>query len=246
MAKGEDEIMADFNSSVPVRTETTGAEAYGLISKIADANTPTQQLAVNADGAASVVVRDVDIPAQTSDLKVTLDGEKVVLGASTENIGKVDVVSQPARSHTTDSIKIGDGADFLAINPDGSLNVAIVQPLSGGEVHDFNTGSTIAPAATSNHDYTVTSGKTLKLFQVFFSGSGKVKVELQVETGVGSGVFNTRAVGFFDGASPGSGTGEFRFHQPIEVPGGYRVRVIRTNRANQSQDLYSTIIGEEI
>lgn len=331
--------MSDFNSSVPVRTETTGPEAYGLIAKLADAGTPSQQLAINADGAASIVVKDIAITAQTNDLKVTLDGEAVVLGAGDANIGDVDVVSQPARthatdsmkvgdgteflsitaegqaevavtaalpagtnnigdvdvltepataadaaalpavlkvvagydgaavrpiatdasgniqadiltqparSHSTDSMKVGDGTDFLAVNVDGSINVAIVQGLSGGEVHNYNTAAAIAGAATSNHDYIVTAAKTLKLFQVLFAASGKMKAELQVETGVATNTFNTLAVGFFDGASPNGGTGEFNLRQPIEVAAGVRVRVIRTNRANQSQDLYSTFIGDEV
>ncbi len=43
--------MADFNSSLPVRTESPG----DIISKIADATTPTQQLAINATGQALVL-----------------------------------------------------------------------------------------------------------------------------------------------------------------------------------------------
>lgn len=36
---------------------------------------------------------------------------------------QIDVLTQPARSHATDSMKIGDGTDFLAVNADGSINV---------------------------------------------------------------------------------------------------------------------------
>lgn len=219
--------MADFDSSLPIRTESDG----DVVAKIADGNTPSQKLGIDASGRITANINDISAGTQTNDVKVTLDGEAVVLGAGTAEIGKA---------------RITDGVDELLINPDGSINVAIVQALSGGEVHNYNTAAAVAAAGTSNHDYTVTAAKTLKLFQVLFSASGKMKAELRVETGVATNAFNTRAVGFFDGASPNGGTGEFNLKQPIEVAAGVRVRLIRTNRSNQAQDLYSTIIGEEV
>lgn len=68
------------------------------------------------------------------DAKITLDGEAVVLGAGAANIGDVDVLTQPARSHTTDSIRIGDGTDLALVTAAGALVVdgsGVTQPVSG-------------------------------------------------------------------------------------------------------------------
>ena len=65
---------------------------------------------------------------QTADVKVTLDSETVAIAsiaAGDNNIGNVDVVTQPARAHTTDSIKVGDGTAFIDIDTaptDGETN----------------------------------------------------------------------------------------------------------------------------
>ncbi len=112
--------MADQKKGLPVRTEQDADER--LQSKIVDYTTPSQGLAISASGEASVEVTQ-PLPAGTNNI-----GDVDVLSlpsipAGNNNIGDVDVVSQPARSHTTDSIKVGDGTDFLAVNNDGSLNV---------------------------------------------------------------------------------------------------------------------------
>lgn len=67
----------------------------------------------------------------TDVLSITGSGQAEVavtaaLPAGTNNIGDVDVLTQPARSHTTDSIAIGDGTDLLAIAADGSIGVTQV------------------------------------------------------------------------------------------------------------------------
>jgi len=48
--------MADFDSSLPVRTEAAG----DVIVKVADATTPSQQLTVEADGSINA---NITIPA---------------------------------------------------------------------------------------------------------------------------------------------------------------------------------------
>jgi hypothetical protein len=218
--------MADFDSSLPVRTQNPG----DVIMKLADKTTPANQLEISAAGLASVVLKDVNIGAQTTDLKITLDGEVVVLGAGTAYVGKV---------------RLTDGTNDGVVNADGSINVKLVDGVLGGEVNSFNTEAALAAAGTSNHDYTVTALKTLKIRQVLFAASGKMKAELQIETAPASGTFVTKAVGFFDG-SVGTGSGFFHFPTAIEAAAGVIVRLIRTNRAAVSQDVYSTVIGEEI
>jgi hypothetical protein len=157
----------------------------------------------------------------------------------------VDAVSLDIRPlvPATDSVKISDGTDTLAINADGSLNVVVTSSVAGTPVCNYNTGTAIAAAASSNHDYTVTTATTLKLTGVLATASGKMKVEVQVETGVATGVFNTKFVGFNSTATPNVQifpTGD------IMVAAGVRVRVIRTNLDKSAENVYSTIEGSEV
>jgi hypothetical protein len=145
-------------------------------------------------------------------------------------------------SHSQDSVKIGDGTDFLAINADGSINVALASTPAGDEVNDYNTAASLAANATSNHDYTVTAGKTLTLRQIEASSSGKMKIEVRVETSAGSGTFVTKFVQFNSTANPNM---SIHLESPISVAAGVKVRVARTNRDGAGQDVYSTISGQE-
>lgn len=253
--------MSDFNSSLPIRTESAG----DAIVKIADATTPSQQLKVEADGSINVNTTGTNLDIR--DLvfatdKVDVTGSEVSLDATTlaalesvtvqngaggaavniqdgGNSLTVDAVDLDIRdlSHASDSIRVGDGTDFLAVNSDGSINVVPLED-PGTEVVNYNTASSIAAGATSNHDLVFASAS--RLFQVWASGSAKIKAEVQVETGAATDVFNTVMVGFSSTANPNI---DLRFAKYALVPAGARVRVIRTNRDNQAQDLYSTIVA---
>jgi hypothetical protein len=284
--------MSDFNSSLPVRTESAGDVAV----KIVDATITSQQLAVNADGSINItdnagsitVDGTVELGAtslaalesitvqngsggsavniQDGGNSITVDGtvelgatslaalESITVqngsGGSAVNIQDggnsitVDATALDIRalSPATDSVKISDGTDSLAVNADGSINVVVTSSVSGTPVCDFNQGTALAAAASSNHDYTVTTATTLKLTGVLAAASGKMKVEVQTETGVATGVFNTKFVGFNSTATPNVQifpTGD------IMVAAGVRVRVIRTNLDKSADNVYSTIEGSE-
>jgi hypothetical protein len=151
----------------------------------------------------------------------------------------VDAVDLDVRdlTHVSDSIKVGDGTDFLSVNTDGSINVVIQEDV-GVETVDYNTAAAIAAGATSNHDLVFASAS--KLYQIHASASSKLKIEVQVETGAATGVFNTRLVAFNSTAAPNI---ELTLSKYAAIPLGARVRVIRTNRDNQAQDVYSTIVA---
>lgn len=123
--------------------------------------------------------------------------------------------------------------------------IVITQSVNGDgtEINTFNSASAIAAAATSNHDYTVTAGKTLFLTQIEASASGKAKIEIQVETAAASGTFTTKFVQFNSTAETNM---SIKLASPLAVVAGAKVRIIRTNRENQPQDLYSTICGSEV
>lgn len=235
------EVNADGSINVSI---AAGAEI-----KITDG---TDDLAINGDGSINSVVTATDLDIR--DLSHTQDSVKVGDGTDflavnadgsvniTDNGGSitVDATDLDIRdlSHSQDSIKIGDGTDFVAVNTDGSLNV-VVKENPGTEVIDYNTAAAVAGGASNNHDYTTTN---FLLQGVYASASGTMKMELRVETGAATNVFNTIAVLFNSTANTNM---EFLLKSAYQVPAGARVRVIRTNRQNQAQDVYSTILGIE-
>jgi hypothetical protein len=258
--------MADFDSSLPVRTENDG----DVVAKIADATIPSQQLTVNPDGSINVTDNGASLTVDATDFDIRdLDQAQdsvEVFQATHDNlntnaniqVGDTDVdntnpvpVSDSGGSltvdatdlDTQDSVKIGDGTDFLEVNTDGSINVVIADGTPGTAINNYNTAAAIASGASSNHDYTVTALKTLSLNQIEASASGKMKIEVQVETAVASGIFNTRWVQFNSTAETNM---SIHIENPVAVAAGVRVRVIRTNKDNQSQDVYSTISGYEL
>lgn len=140
-------------------------------------------------------------------------------------------------THASDSIKVGDGTDFLAVNSDGSINV-VVQEDVGTEVVDYETAAALGSGAISNHDQVFAAGG--KLYGILATASEKLKVEVQIETGASTNVFNTIVVGFNSTAVPNI---ELTLAKYAAIPTGARVRVIRTNRGSVAQDVYSTIVA---
>ena len=134
----------------------------------------------------------------------------------------------------------------VAISKDSSANsetnpifVQTTENALTNEVQDYDTAASVAAGATDNHDYTA-SGGVLLVHQVFWASSGASKAELINDA---TGAATSLAVGFIprDG-----GTEEFCFKKPIEVADADVFRVARTNRQNQAQDLYSTIIATQL
>ena len=136
--------------------------------------------------------------------------------------------------------------DNLAYTSNNPLPVSIEES-EGAEIHDFDEAADVAKrvgttVTSENHDYTVSAGKTFLLEKILVSGSGRIKAELQVETGVASDTWDTRAVLFSSTSNPSQ---EADLKRSISVPTGVRVRVIKSNLDNDDQSIYSTIIGVE-
>jgi len=205
---------------------------------------------VSLDAATLAALENVTVSATDLDIrdlafatdKVDVSGSEVSLDAATlaalENV-VVSATDLDIRdlTHLQDSIKIGDGTEFLEINTDGSINV-VVQEDVGTEIVDYDTAAAVAGGASSNHDQVFASAS--KLYQIWASASGKMKIEVRIETGSATNVFNTIAVGF---NSTSDTNIDLTLAKYAAIPAGARVRVIRTNRDNQAQDVYSTIIG---
>lgn len=136
-----------------------------------------------------------------------------------------------------------DNVPYTANNP---VPVTLEES-EGDEIHDPNeavdvtkrVGETVTSA---NHDYTVSAGQVFQLEKVLFSASGRMKCEVQVETGVAADTYNTVAVGFNSTSNPSDA---IDLKRPLKVAAGVRVRVVVSNLDNDDQSLYSTIIGLE-
>jgi hypothetical protein len=247
-------MLADETSPDSVNEGDIGIPRMTLDRKqlivLADATTDSQRLAIDASGRPTVNVNGtVTVDANSSDVTVdngagasavniqdggnsiTVDGSVSITGSVTVTATDLDIRDL---THASDSVKVGDGTDFLAVNTDGSINVAF--GIGGTPVHDYAT-ATPGAGASANNDYTVV-GSTFELHKVSFSSSGKMKVEIQSGP-VAS--LTTKAVAFAEKDT----AEEVTFDPPLIVPVASTgtVRVIMTNRNGAAVDVYSTIMG---
>lgn len=228
-------LQSSVQGSVAGGTAATSSQLSGLVFNTAPPSlTNGQQASLQGDSAAN--------------LKVNLI-TALPTGANTiGNIGTVTAVTAitnalPAGANAIGSVLANLQVSSAAVSVSNPVPVSISSTIPGTAIQNYNTVASVAAAATSNHDYTVTAGKTLNLQRVWASGSGKLKVEVQVETGVATGVFTSKFVGFNSTATPNI---DITVVSSLAVAAGVRVRVIRTNKDNQSQDVYTTIEGTEV
>lgn len=258
--------MSDYNSSLPVRTQNNG----DVVAKIGDGTTPSQQLAIDSSGKITSKLNDGSgnaVTSQANGVQRALDVGINVSGVqidprSIRALTNSDVVKAQLQDNAGAAITLGQKVSASSVpvviaSDQSSLNVAptvggsAVSPTNpfpvyiqdgGTSINNYNTSAAIAAAGTSNHDYTVTTAKTLHLSQIHAAASGKLKIECQVETGVASGTFNSIFVGFNSTSNPSI---DIPLSAEIDVAAGVRVRVIRTNLDLAAQDVYSTISGHE-
>jgi len=215
--------MADYDSSLPVRTEADGDVVSKLVglttANVAEVNTANEQL-----------VHDTDALAELQTIVTAVTTGPINVAATNLDIRDL--------THVSDSVKIGDGTDFLEVNGDGSINVNVVSAaLSATEKHIYNT--VVAGIPNTPNDvatYTVTAAKTFILKQWMAAGSGKFKASLSVNAVIVDTQFNSTA-------TPNV---ERTIASPIEVPAGQIIKVIVTNKDMANQDLYAFINGNEV
>jgi hypothetical protein len=255
--------MSDQNTSLPVRTE--GDLQEKLQSKIVDFLDPTKGAQVDDDKNLHVEIHgnsptDTDKVIRTNeDGKVALDGEYALSNTIPSSVGIIGHVRNAAKTlvhqlkrisgidSTVDAgvtaldvaIRDESGNPFTESNP---LPV-IISESEGVEINKFKQAIAVAALAIDNHDYQVTALKTLKLSQLYISASGKIKAEVQVETGVATGVYNNVFVAFNSTANTNIC---IPVKETISVAAGVNVRIAITNLENKAQDVYSTISGHEV
>lgn len=253
----------DYNSGLPIRSESDGADEKVIVKITDGVPGSVNQMSVDSDKNAHVevhgndpagldrVLRVSEIGALTPDgvfnatnntkpgnLGLVASSRSLTLGDATQT-ERLTSIANGTKKLLDISIHDENGEAFSASNPLPVTNV----DSEGTEVNNFNTSVNVVAGASANHDYTVTALTTLKLTSIWASASGKMRVQVQVETGIASGVFNTIFVGFNSTASPNI---EISIKEAITVTAGVRVRVIKMNNDKQSQDLYTTISGHEI
>jgi hypothetical protein len=114
------------------------------------------------------------------------------------------------------------------VDASGSL-VSIVAP--GTSVADYNTAASVAAGASSTHTYTATGN--FFLTQIEAAGSGKMKIVVSVN---GSPKFTQFS-------STAETNMSIELQNPLPITSGQTITIVRTNRDNQAQDVYSTICG---
>lgn len=257
--------MADYDSGLPIRSEADGTDER-VQTKIVDATNPdTQQMEVDTDNNAHVEVHGNNPAGGDEVLRMSELGHAAVDGIydGTNNTDPSNIAligharnASAADSQSTErltsvedsggtvraldiSLHDEDGEAYSSTNP---LPVTLEEN-EGDEICDYNTSAAVVKDATVNHDYTVSASRTLLTSRIWVAGSGKLKVEVQLETAAASGTYNTVLVAFNSTSSPN-----------IDIPldkicgkqvTGANVRIAITNRDNQAQDLYSTLIGIE-
>lgn len=130
--------MADFDSSLPIRTEGAG----DVIVKIADATIPAQQLAVEADGSINVNA-SVVIPA----------GQKIIVTDGTDDLevngdGSINVVATATDLDIRDLTSVSDSVEVLQathdnLNANVNLQVGDVDVANGNPVPISDAGGSL-------------------------------------------------------------------------------------------------------
>lgn len=244
----------DQNTSLPIRTEAPGDVQV----RLGDGTTPAQYLAIDAagllgsklyDGAGTAITSQLNGAQQALDVGINVAGVQIdprqIRALTAADVVTVQAIVDPLPAGTNSIGKVGiqvGGTDVSSSNP---VPVILAPGVSGTEVHNYNTAAALGAGATSNHDYTITAGKSFKGEKFWASASGKLRVEVQISDAAGS-VFSTKWVGFNSTANPNIDIflGEVLASSPVSVTG--KIRIIRKNLENQAQDVYSTISGSEI
>lgn len=171
-------------------------------------------------------------------------GQQASLQADASGNLKV-AISQPipAGSNLIGAVNLDlAGSPVSATNP---VPVVLSAGVSGTIVNNYNTAASVAAGATSNHTYTITTGKSFQGKKIHAASAGAMKIEVQ--TSPDGVAFSTIFVAFNSTATPSIDIDmdQILFMQAAGT--GAAIRIIRTNREILlASDLYSTISGVEV
>jgi len=255
--------MADYDSGLPIRSEADGTDER-VLTKIQDGDSPggaNETMAVS-EKKAHVRIHGKDSDSVDQEALLSQEGHVQSNGdydatnnkrpssqgliasdrnaspsESTMNLRPTAVAGNDDKVAQDVAISDSSGNRFDENNPLPVYNTA--NP--GDEINDYDQAVAIAKDASDNHDYTIAATTEFRSLKVHASASGKARFELQIETGVAAGTYDTAMVKF---NSTSNNNVEFEYAPAIQT--GRIVRLVRTNLDNQAQDLYSQIMGIEV
>lgn len=157
----------------------------------------------------------------------------------------VDTLNQRPTAKAGDENKIAldvsmsDG-DGNSINKNNPMPTYITDS-PADEVEDYDLEVDAAKDTPVNHDYITNS--ELRGLSAYGNSAGLAVFTLQVETGVGTGLYTTVMRKHNSVANPYVELGA-KFPKPVAA--GITIRVIKENLDNQATDLDSAIFGKEV
>lgn len=172
----------------------------------------------NGAGGAAVNIQD-------GGNSITVDGS-VTVSATALDIRTITKASDSIQVSANSSVNSASNPIFVSM---GSGPIT-------GEIHAYDATS-VGANTTGNQDYTVVTAMLVKSIKCASSGAAK----FDLLTGPLASLVNK-----WTGLIPKQGgTIDVTFDPPIEVPvtSTGTVRVVRSNRENQAQSLYTTIVG---
>jgi hypothetical protein len=229
-----------FNSALPTLTNGQQAALQANSSGIlrVDASSTT----VTVSGTTTANQGTANTLSNAWPAKLTDGTTAVAVKAASTAAGATDpalVVAISPNNQVAVKLLDNTGTPYSSGNP---LSVSISGATSGTEVTNYSTAAALAAAATSNHDYTITTSKTFTGKKFWASASGKLKIELQTSTD--GSTFTTRYVAFSSTSNPNISIDMGSFQLTCSGVGS-KIRIIRTNLDNTAMDVYSTIGGTE-
>lgn len=171
----------------------------------------------------------------TNDVNIADGGNSITVdGSVTVSATDLDIRDL---THVSDSVKVGDGTDLLAVNADGSINVVVGG--SSGTPVAVTSEASLGTGVSGNHDYTATGGafipdrvivssESIATFEILTGPTGSLVSRGKVRTSV---------------EHPNA---EFVFPANFSVASTDVVRVVRTNDSNKTKTLNSTITGAQL
>ena len=116
-------------------------------------------------------------------LKHVYDDDNQRLRVDAEVTATIVGAQEVVITHTDDSIKIGDGTDFLTINSDGSINVYTteVEAANEEEILQYAEVSSVAASVeTTILTYTVPSGYVNYLHRIEVAGTNIAEYKIKI------------------------------------------------------------------
>jgi len=211
-----------------------------LISKDKDPNIVTNPVFVElSDGSTAAGFTGTSLNVNLTNSSVAVTG---TFWQTTQPVsGTFWQTTQPVSASDLDIRNLTLADDAVKISANATVNsasnpifVSVGAAVMAGEVHSYYD---VATSTNNNHDYPVVTAMLVKGIEC--SSSGAAKFELQ------TGPVATLVAKWTGLIPKQGGTISVKFDPPIEVPvtSTGTVRILRTNRESQSQNMYTTIMG---